>query len=222
MSRVGLEIEQEYGPFSEQERVHGVTFDGQAVWFATDTKLQAFDPKSGALTRALAIACDAGTAFDGEHLYQLAKGRILKIDPHTGSVISSIPAPDADGTSGMAWAEGSLWVGRLYDRKILQLDPATGKVLSEVASDRFVTGVSFCAGELWHATAGELFPATRGERAELRRVDPKTGEVLERLELPAGLGVTGLETDGQGRFYCGGGNSGKVRVVRRPKQSALK
>jgi streptogramin lyase len=166
----------------------------------------------------LEVACDAGTAFDGEHLYQLAGGRIQKIDPHTGSVLSSIPAPDLDGTSGMAWAEGSLWVGRMRDRKILELDPATGNVLSEVASDRFVTGVSFCAGELWHATAGGLLDATQDEPAELRRVDPKTSEVLERLELPAGLFVSGLEADGQGRFYCGGGKSGKVRVVKRPKQ----
>src|SRR5450755_4665559 len=107
MSRVAVEIEQEYGPFPEHAVVRGVTYDGHDVWFASGTKLQAVDPRSGALTRALEVACDAGTAFDGEHLYQLAGGRIQKIDPHTGSVISSIPAPDLDGNSGMAWAEGS-------------------------------------------------------------------------------------------------------------------
>jgi len=213
MKPQAVAIEQEYGPFPEHEPVNGVTYDGQDVWFASGGKLQALNPKSGALTRSLEVASEAGTAFDGEFLYQLAGGRIHKIDPHTGSVLCSIPAPGLDGSSGMAWAEGSLWVGRFRDRKIVELDPATGKILSEVASDRFVTGVSFCGGELWHATYSE----DAAQRAQLRRVDPKTSEVLEQLELPAGVFVSGLEGDGQGRFYCGGGKSGKIRVVRRPK-----
>jgi hypothetical protein len=29
--------------------------------------------------------------------------------------------------------------------------------------------------------------------------------------------VSGLESDGADRFYCGGGPSGKVRAVRRPR-----
>ena len=41
--------------------------------------------------------------------------------------------------------------------------------------------------------------------------------VLERLEMPHGIVVSGLESDGADRFYCGGGSSGKVRAVRRPK-----
>jgi len=35
--------------------------------------------------------------------------------------------------------------------------------------------------------------------------------------MPAGEGVSGLESDGAELFYCGGGASGKVRAVRRPK-----
>jgi len=212
MSRTAVEVEREYGPFAEHERVHGVTFDGESVWFASGQTLQALDPKSGQLTRALAVPCDAGTAFDGRYLYQLARGQIQKLDPESGQVVATIPAPDLTGASGLAWAEGSLWVGRFEDRKILELDPATGKVLSEVRSDRFVTGVSFCEGELWHATQED-------GRSELRRVDPKTSEVLEQWQLPAGIIVSGLEADGQGRFYCGGGKSGKLRVVKRPPSS---
>jgi glutamine cyclotransferase len=211
MSRTVVEIEREYGPFAEHDRVHGVTFDGRDVWFASGDKLQALDPQSGELTRALDVPCDAGTAFDGKYLYQLGQGRIRKLDPRTGQVISTIHAPELAGASGLAWAEGSLWVGCYGDRKILELDPDTGRVLSEVVSDRFVTGVSFCDGELWHATQ-------ENERSELRRVDRKTSEVLEQLELPAGILVSGLEADGHGRFFCGGGKSGKLRVVKRPGQ----
>jgi glutamine cyclotransferase len=209
MSRTDVDIEREYGPFSDGGSVHGVTFDGERVWFASGDKLQALDPQSGKLTRAFEVACDAGTAFDGHFFYQLDKGRIQKIDPRSGQLVSTLPTPDLLGASGMAWAEGSLWVGLFADRKILELDPKTGKVLSEVASDRFVTGVSFADGELWHATQ-------ENQRSELRRVDHKTGAVLEQLELPAGVLVSGLEADGKGRFFCGGGKSGKLRVVKRP------
>jgi outer membrane protein assembly factor BamB len=214
MSRVAVDIEREYGPFPEQDAVHGVTFDGERIWFATGKNLKAVDPESGAITRALDIQSEAGVAFDGKHLFQLAGGVIRRVDPQTGRVISSIPAPHPTGNSGLAWAEGSLWLGRGGDREILELDPKTGKVLRAIASDRFVTGVSFSDGELWHATLLDHDP--EHDRSQLRRVDRDTGEVLECLELPAGVGVSGLEADGSGRFYCGGGKTGRVRVVKRP------
>ena len=204
------EIVREYGPFTGAERIHGVTHDGQRVWAATGTKLIAFDPASGQATRTLDCASDAGTAFDGTHLYQIAESRIDKIDPASGAVVASIPAPGHGGDSGLTWAEGSLWVGQYLDRKIHQIDPATGAILRTIESNRYVTGVSFVDGELWHGT-------WEGEESELRRLDPASGAVLERLAMPAGTGVSGLESDGAGLRYCGGGSSGKVRAVRRPK-----
>ena len=92
--------------------VHGVTYDGQQVWFAAGDKLHAFDPASGKTLRSIDVAADAGTAFDGQHLYQIAEGRIQKIDPKTGCVLATIPAPGGGGDSGLAWAEGTLWVGQ--------------------------------------------------------------------------------------------------------------
>lgn len=204
------EIVREYGPFTGAERIHGVTHDGQRVWAATGTKLIAFDPASGQATRTLDCASDAGTAFDGTHLYQIAESRIDKIDPASGAVVASIPAPGHGGDSGLTWAEGSLWVGQYLDRKIHQIDPATGAILRTIESNRYVTGVSFVDGELWHGT-------WEGEESELRRLDPASGAVLDRLAMPAGTGVSGLESDGAGLLYCGGGSSGKVRAVRRPK-----
>jgi glutamine cyclotransferase len=213
MSRNAVEVEREYGPFAELGAVHGVTYDGEQVWFASGDKLQALDPQSGELTRTLAVPCDAGTAFDGQYFYQLDQGRIRKIDARSGQIVSTLPTPVLAGASGMAWAEGSLWVGQYGDRKIIELDPETGKIKSEVVSDRFVTGVSFSAGELWHATQ-------ENDRSEIRRVDRKTSEVLEQLELPAGILVSGLEGDGEERFFCGGGKSGKLRVVKRPASAS--
>lgn len=204
------EIVREYGPFDGVERIHGVTHDGQRVWAATGAKLIAFDPASGDTTRALDIASDAGTAFDGTYLYQIAERRIDKIDPASGQVLASIPAPGDGYDSGLAWAEGSLWVGQYRDRKIHQVDPATGAVIRSIASNRFVTGVSWVDGELWHGT-------WEGDESDIRRIDPHSGAVLERLEMPEGVGVSGLESDGAGLFYAGGGGSGKVRAVRRPQ-----
>ena len=191
--------------------MHGVSFDGQRVWFASGDRLNALDPDSGEIVRALDVAADAGTAFDGTHLFQIAGAVIRKIDPGTGEVLGTIPAPGNGGDSGLAWAEGTLWVGQHRDRKIHQVDPETGAVLRTIESDRFVTGVTWVDGELWHGTWED-------EASDVRRVDPETGEVLERLEMPAGTGVSGLESDGGDRFFCGGGNSGTVRAIRRPRR----
>jgi glutamine cyclotransferase len=209
MNRSAARIVREYGPFPGVNDVHGVTYDGQRVWIATGDKLNAFDPASGATVRSIDMVAQAGTAFDGRNLFQLAGDRIQKIDPDTGRVLGTIPAPGGGGNSGMAWAEGSLWVGRYRDRKIHQVDPETGTILRTIESNRFVTGVTWSNGELWHGTWED-------DASELRRVDARTGEVLESLEMPPGVYVSGLETDGGDQFFCGGGSSGKVRAVRRP------
>jgi glutamine cyclotransferase len=203
------EILREYGPYPGISQVHGVTFDGAHVWFARGEGLVALDPGSGAPVRELTVAADAGTAFDGQYLWQLAADRIQKIDPRSGRVVATIPAPAHGRDSGLTWAEGTLWVGEYRARRIHQIDSETGAILRTIESDRFVTGVSWVNGELWHATM-------EAEQSDLRRVDPETGAVLERLEMPAGAVVSGLEADGRGVFYCGGGPSGKVRAVRKP------
>jgi len=204
------EILREYGPYPGMNQIHGVTFDGAQVWFARGESIVALDPKSGALVRELAVAATAGTAFDGEYLWQLADDRIQKVDPRSGQVVATIPAPAHGRDSGLTWAEGTLWVGEYRARKIHQIDAKTGDILRTIESDRFVTGVSWVNGELWHGTL-------EAEHSELRRVNPETGEVLECLEMPAGVTVSGLEGDGAGVFYCGGTTSGKVRAVRKPK-----
>ena len=206
------EIVREYGPFAGAERVNGVTHDGRRVWAATGAKLIAFDPADGTIAHTIEHACDAGTAFDGKYLYQIAEARIDRVDPATGEVVASIPAPGHGSDSGLAWADGSLWVGQYRDRKIHRIDPNSGEILRTIESNRFVTGVTWVDGELWHGT-------WEGDESEIRRVDPESGAVLERLEMPRGTGVSGLESDGADLFYCGGGSSGKVRAVRRPKRA---
>jgi glutamine cyclotransferase len=207
--RQKAEILREYGPFPGVEHIGGVTFDGKQVWFARGESIVALNPKSGAVVRELPVAGEAGTAFDGEHLWQIVEDQIQKVDPRTGKVISAIPAPAQGRDSGLTWAEGTLWVGEFRARKIHQIDAKTGAVLRTIESDRFVTGVSWLNGELWHAT-------WESEQSEIRRINPESGEVLDRLEMPPGVIVSGLEC-GAEVFYCGGGGTGKVRAVRKPK-----
>ena len=207
------EILREYGPFPGVEKVHGLTFDGKNVWFASGDKLNALDPESGKTVRTIDVPAHAGTAFDGQHLFQIAENRIQKIDPKSGRVLSTIPAPGGGGDSGLAWAEGSLWVGQYREKKIHQIDPETGAIIRTIESNRFVTGVTWVDGELWHGT-------WEGDESGLRRIDPQTGDVIEELAMPPGTPLSGLESDGGDRFFCGGGPSGKVRAVRRPRRGA--
>ena len=211
MRRATAEILREYGPFPGVTKIGGVTFDGERVWFASGDKLNALDPERGTVDRSIDVPAHAGTAFDGRHLFQIAEARIQKIDPTTGHVVATIPAPGGGGDSGLAWAEGTLWVGHHRERKIHQIDPETGAVLRTIESNRFVTGVSWVDGDLWHGTY-------EGDESELRRIDATTGRVLERLEMPPGVAVSGLESDGADRFFCGAAKGNVVRAVRRPRR----
>jgi len=211
MRRNAAAVVREYGPFPGVDRVNGVTYDGERVWFADGARLNALDPDSGSVVRTIDVAGHAGSAFDGRYLFQLVEDRIDKIDPATGAVLKTIPAPAGGGDSGLAWAEGTLWVGHYRARKIHQIDPDTGKILRSIESNRFVTGVTWIDGELWHGT-------WEGDQSDVRRIDPATGEVMERLDLPPGVEVSGLESDGGDRFYCGGGATGTLRAIARPKR----
>lgn len=187
--------------------VHGVSFDGQHVWAATGDRMRSFDPGTGEEVGAIDVPAHAGTAFDGKYLFQIADAIIQKVDPQTGKVVATIPAPGAGKDSGLAWADGSLWVGQYRDRQIVQIDPDTGAVQRIIQTNRFVTGVTWVDGQLWHGYSND------GEGG-LERIDPANGNVLATLDMP-GMSVSGVESDGADRFFVGGGDSGKVRIVSR-------
>ena len=104
-------------------------------------------------------------------------------------------------------------MGEYNDRKIHQIDPKTGAILRTIESNRFVTGVTWVDGELWHGT-------WEGDDSDIRQIDPATGQVLTRLTMPQGTMVSGLESDQGELFYAGGGDSGRIRVVRKPRRRA--
>ena len=188
MKRSQAQIIREYGPFPGVDAVHGLTYDGRQVWFATGGKLLALDPDSGATTREIEVAANAGTAFDGTHLYQIADGRIQKIEPGSGRVVSTIPAPGAGEDSGLAWAEGCLWVGEYRQRKIHQVDPADGRVLRTprirpLRHGRDVGGRTAVARYL-----GERRERTAAGRRPHRRRAAKRGDARGHGRIRIGVG----------------------------------
>jgi len=76
MNRSAANILREYGPFPDVDGVHGVTYDGQHVWFAVGDKLNALDPTSATMLRSIDVAAQAGTACYGQHLFQIVADRI--------------------------------------------------------------------------------------------------------------------------------------------------
>lgn len=202
-----VDIERSFGPFEDLEGAFGVTFDGGNIWVAGGGELIAFDPETEQEKQRIPVPADAGTAFDGRFLYQIGGGEIRKIDPQSGGIVHRIPAPEGEG-AGLAWAEGSLWIGQHEKGLIRRIDPETGEVQATLKSDRFVTGICWTENELWHGV-------TDAQGSELRRIDHENGEVLERLVAPGGVIITGLESPDGDSFLCGGGPSGKVNVVRR-------
>lgn len=191
--------------------VHGVSFDGERVWFAHGEagELIAVNAKSGARERSLRVPADAGVAFDGECLWVGAGSRIRRIHPETGQILAEIDSPAGDTMSGAAWHDGFLWVGSYKNKTIFKVDPKTGAVKKRITSDRMVTGVTFAGSQLWH---GAIERGETSVDSELRKVDPETGEVLAAHPVP-GVFVSGTEFDAEGRVWCGDPNEGKLRLV---------
>jgi outer membrane protein assembly factor BamB len=204
------EVAREYVPFEGGSgRVHGVTFDGKLVWFARDDEVVAFDPATEQVVKRLPVpSANAGTAFDGKHIYQLAKGEIVVLDPSDGRVVRRFRAPEDGFASGMAWADGYLFIGQFHESRIHKVDAKTGEVVKTLTSDRFVTGVSCVDGALWHGASND------GKPCELRRL-AADGSVEESLRVPVAA-ISGVERTRDDEFWCGG-EKGTLRLVRRKR-----
>ena len=204
------EIVREYGPYPDAPQVHGVTFDGEHVWIAGGEHLLALATQSGEVARTLQLPARAGSAFDGRYLYQIADGVIQKVEHASGRVVHKLPLP-RESVSGMAWADGYLWIGEYNSAQIHQVDPETGEIVRTLKAECFVTGVTWVQGELWHG-------ASDGHSSELHEIDPESGALRRRVAMPEGAYVSGIESNGSDIIYCGGGSSGKLRAVRRSER----
>ena len=182
------------------------------IWIATGDTLNAIDPASGKTVRKLDVPAHAGTAFDGQHLFQISGDRIQKVDPDTGRVVATIPTPEG-GASGMAWAEGTLWVGQHRKRKIHQVDPQTGAILRTIEFEPLRHRRHLGRRRTLARHLGSREKRTASDRSAERR-GPGAARHASRVDR------VGLESNGSDTFFCGGGSSGKVRAVRRPARGS--
>ena len=191
--------------------VHGVTHDGQRVWAATGARLIAFDPESGEPTRTLDRACDAGTAFDGTYLYQIAERASTRSIPPPARCWRRSRRPATAYDSGLTWAEGSLWVGQYRDRKIHQIDPATGAShahhrVQPLRHRRDLGRRRAVARHLGRRRERDP-PHRPGERRRARAAG----------DAAAASASAGSSPTGPISSIAAAATSGKVRAVRRPK-----
>jgi hypothetical protein len=170
------EIVREYGPFEGAGVIHGVTHDRHHVWAAVGSKLTAFDPGSGRTHRTLDHAADAGTAFDGAHLYQIAEAWIDKIDRATGEVVASTPAPGHGHDSGLVWAEGAC------GSDSTAIAGSTRSIRRRVPSSARSSPTALSRRDLGRRRALARYLVRRRQRDPAHRSG--SGTVLERLEMP--------------------------------------
>jgi len=86
-------------------------------------------------------------------------------------------------------------VGQYRDRKIHQIDPKTGAIMRTIESNRFVTGVTWVDGELWHGT-------WEGDESDIRRVDPESGACSSGWRCLAAPASAGSSPTGQTCFIA--------------------
>jgi len=118
------------------ERVELVAFDDGAFWLASPpfTNIVALDPAtherirvvSHPVTKPQNMAVADGIMWVND----FDRPRVVGVDVATSRVVHDydLPSEDGGGATGLAFADGSLWVGTRYSEELFRLDPATGDV----------------------------------------------------------------------------------------------
>jgi streptogramin lyase len=159
----------------QTESLHGsgITYGDGALWIASTWGLTTLkiDPKTGK-TLATFETPGAGKPRwgqprrdSGAHGLEWVNGKywiavppsvtIYQIEPHTGKILHSIPAP---GTRphGIAWDNGFLWCVESNDRAIYKMDPKDGKLLARIPlrkEDPEPHGMTMWKGVVWYCDA---------------------------------------------------------------------
>jgi len=157
----------------QTESIHGsgITYGNNALWLGSTKSLKTLkvDPATG---RTLKEFETPGAGFygkvttpsgahglkwvDGKYWMAVpASGKLFLMEPETGKIIRSIPAPGAR-THGLAWDNGILWCVNSDDRAIYRLDPADGRIRAKIQltmQDPEPHGLDIYKGVLWYCDA---------------------------------------------------------------------
>ena len=158
----------------QTESIHGsgITFGGGALWIASTFGLKTLkvDPTNGKTLASFdcpgLVNVDWGSKRrSGAHGLEWVDGKywmavpptasISLIEPDTGKVVRSIPAPGVR-PHGLAWENGFLWCVESNHRAIYKLDPKDGRPLAKIQlspQDPEPHGLTASNGVIWYCDA---------------------------------------------------------------------
>ena len=160
----------------QTESIHGsgITFGNGALWIGSTWGLKTLkvDPDSGKTLKSFDTHGAGMNKFgnptrpSGAHGIEWvgnqywvavpASGLVYLIEPETGDIVRSIPAPGWR-THGVAWDDGALWCVETSERAIYKMDPKDGKLLAKIQlseQDPEPHGMTLRDGVFWYCDAG--------------------------------------------------------------------
>lgn len=157
----------------QTESMHGsgITYGDDAWWIGSTKTLKTLkvDPKTGKTLKSFDtpgaglygnLKTPSGAHglkwVDGKYWMAVpASGKIFLMEPETGAIVRSIPAPTVR-THGLAWDNGVLWCVGSTEREIYKMDPKDGKLLAKIKltrQDPEPHGLDLYEGVMWYSDA---------------------------------------------------------------------
>jgi streptogramin lyase len=157
----------------QTESMHGsgIAFGHGAWWIGSTKTLKTLkvDPKTGKTLKSFdtpgsglygTLTTPSGAHgikwVDGRYWMAVpASGKIYLMEPESGQIVRSIPAPTVR-THGLAWDNGILWCVGSSEREIYKMDPKDGKLLAKIKlaqEDPEPHGLDLFEGVMWYSDA---------------------------------------------------------------------
>lgn len=122
----------------------------------------------------------SGLAWDGQHFWVSTNpfsgvSMIHQLEPTTGQLLTSFPAPSED-PSGLTHDGRFLWAVDQFEAILYQINPTTRQVVRQISTTEiFLEGLTWDGSALWSLTRNQT----------MVRIDPADGAVLRTLPAPS-------------------------------------
>jgi DNA-binding beta-propeller fold protein YncE len=172
---------------------------GENMLLEGDDSVTLFDPETATVGRSIAVEGGVrGMVYDSMSntawVGSATDGTLTGIDAESGRVVDTLTIDGLpNGGDLVMTGNNELWVAT-FDGEILKVDLAERSVVTRLR--RFV------GNEVSIAAAGGYLWATSVEQPTLSRINPDTGQVVERGDIDAaGAGFPGLATSPDGTLW---------------------
>ena len=124
------------------------------AWAGDPDLFVEIDPKSGAVLKRISPTSEVRAyAVAGNDLWEVGNRTLAKIDINLGAEVARYPLPRdpalPGAQTGVAVAEGSIWVTRGGLNEVLRVDPATGRVVRRYEGVTGAVTIAIDAGVAW-------------------------------------------------------------------------